>query len=79
MFGFQNTAVSGPRGLAVRDPVTSIGACTITCIKDWNQCLATSIREPSLGNCLPVSMITELDTANKKKLDKGLWKIKSYM
>ncbi|XP_060566706.1 membrane-bound transcription factor site-2 protease-like [Ruditapes philippinarum] len=65
----ENTAVSGPRGLAVRDPVTSIGGCKVTCIKDWNQCLAASIREPSLGNCLPVSMITELDTSNKHRID----------
>lgn len=68
----QNTAVSGPRGLAVRDPITSIGGCQVTNIKDWNKCLSTSIREPSLGNCLPVSMITELDTSNKKKVDKGM-------
>ncbi|XP_052239042.1 membrane-bound transcription factor site-2 protease-like isoform X6 [Dreissena polymorpha] len=66
----ENSAVSGPRGLTVRDPVTSLGGCPVTSIKDWNTCIAASIREPSLGNCLPVSMITELDTSSKKKIDK---------
>ena len=50
------------------DPVTSIGGCLVTSIKDWNSCLAQSIREQSYGNCVPVSMIDELDTARKKKL-----------
>ena len=66
----QNTAVSGPRGLAVGDPVTSIGGCQVTSIRDWNGCLAQSMREPSCGNCVPVSMITELDTARKAKIGK---------
>ncbi|KAL4232997.1 Membrane-bound transcription factor site-2 protease [Mactra antiquata] len=66
----ENTAVSGPRGLAIRDPVTKIGGCKVTCIKDWNKCLAASIKEPSLGNCLPVSMIHELDTSSKTPIDK---------
>ena len=60
--------MSGPRGLAVGDPVTSIGGCQITNIRDWNSCLAQSIKEQSYGNCVPVSMIEELDTAKKKKL-----------
>ncbi|WAR08846.1 MBTP2-like protein, partial [Mya arenaria] len=68
----ENTAVSGPRGLAIRDPVTSVGGCPVTSVKDWNYCLTMSIREPSLGNCLPVSMISELDTSSKKKLDTGI-------
>ena len=53
------------------DPVTSIGGCLVTNIKDWNSCLAQSIREQSYGNCVPVSMIDELDTARKKKLGKA--------
>lgn len=65
----ENTAVSGPRGLAVGDPVTSIGGCQVTNIRDWNGCLAQSMREQSYGNCVPVNMIEELDTARKKKLD----------
>ena len=75
---FQNTAVSGARGLAVGDPVTSIGGCLVTSIKDWNSCLAQSIREQSYGNCVPVSMIDELDTARKKKLGKWESKKPSY-
>ena len=50
------------------DPVTSIGGCQVTSIRDWNGCLAKSMREPSCGNCVPVNMITELDTARKAKI-----------
>ena len=52
------------------DPVTSIGGCQVTNIRDWNGCLAQSMREQSYGNCVPVNMIEELDTARKKKLGK---------
>ena len=60
--------MSGPRGLAVRDPITSLGGCEVTNIQTWNKCIAQSIREPSCGNCLPVSMINDLDTSNKKRI-----------
>lgn len=61
----ENSAVSGPRGLFAGEPLTGVGDCPVASISDWHDCLLTSIKEPSLGHCLPVSVIQELDTSPK--------------
>lgn len=62
---FQNSAVSGPRGLAVGDPVTSISGCRVTDIDDWHTCVSHSIKEESMGHCMSREKIAEMDTTPK--------------
>jgi hypothetical protein len=59
--------VSGPRGLLVGEPLTGVGDCPVTCVGDWHDCLLTSIKEPSLGHCLPVNIIHQLNTTPKSQ------------
>lgn len=60
----QNSAVSGPRGLAVGDPVTSISGCRVTSVDDWYNCIRVSMRENTLGHCMSLDIIRELDTSS---------------
>ncbi|XP_014787252.1 membrane-bound transcription factor site-2 protease [Octopus bimaculoides] len=59
----QGSAVSGPRGLVVGDPITSISGCRVTSIDDWYTCIAVSIKEGNLGNCMALNVIQDLDTS----------------
>ncbi|KAL5010403.1 hypothetical protein ScPMuIL_012708 [Solemya velum] len=61
----QNSAVSGPRGLAVGDSVTSISGCRVTSLDDWSSCIGVSIHEDPLGHCLTKDLIKEFDTSAK--------------
>lgn len=65
----ENSAVSGPRGLAVGDPVTSISGCRVTDIEDWHACVTHSIKEESIGHCLSREKISELDATPKNLTD----------
>lgn len=49
------------------DPVTSLSGCRVTSIDDWNACIASSIKEESLGNCMSVDLIKEMDASPKSK------------
>ncbi|GAB1599416.1 membrane-bound transcription factor site-2 protease-like [Argonauta hians] len=59
----KGSAVSGPKGLAVGDPITSISGCHVTNIDEWYACIALSIKENTLGNCMTLSVIQGLDTS----------------
>lgn len=61
--------MSGPRGLAVGDPVTSISGCRVTDIEDWHACVTHSIKEESIGHCLSREKISELDATPKNLTD----------
>ncbi|KAK3097010.1 hypothetical protein FSP39_005560 [Pinctada imbricata] len=61
----QNSAVSGPRGLSIGEPITSISGCRVTSIADWNACIMASMKEESMGHCLAVDKVKELDTSPK--------------
>ena len=63
----QNSAVAGPRGLIAGEPLTGVGDCKVTSIGDWHSCLLTSMKEPSLGHCLPVTFIKEINTTPKSE------------
>ncbi|XP_048767696.1 membrane-bound transcription factor site-2 protease-like isoform X2 [Ostrea edulis] len=65
----ENSAVSGPRGLAVGDPVTSISGCRVTDIDDWHTCVSHSIKEESMGHCMSREKIAEMDTTPKNLSD----------
>ncbi|KAK7494826.1 hypothetical protein BaRGS_00013953 [Batillaria attramentaria] len=61
----ENSAVSGPRGLIVGESLTGVGDCQVRSVEDWHECILTSMKEPSLGHCLPVHLIKELNTTPK--------------
>ncbi|KAL3881289.1 hypothetical protein ACJMK2_027744 [Sinanodonta woodiana] len=63
----ENSAVSGPRGLAVGDPITSVSGCEITSLDDWNACITHSMSEQSLGYCMAVELIKDIDTSTKSR------------
>lgn len=64
-FVTQNSAVSGPRGLVVGDPITSIGDCRVQSLEDWNSCITETMQESSLGHCMATDLIKVMDTKAK--------------
>ncbi|PVD28050.1 hypothetical protein C0Q70_10631 [Pomacea canaliculata] len=61
----ENSAVSGPKGLFVGEALTAVGDCQVTNTEAWRHCILTSMKEPSLGYCLPVQLIGQLNTTPK--------------
>jgi len=59
--------VSGPRGLQIGDPITSISGCQVRNLEEWNACIGESMRESSLGHCMTTNVISFLDTTPKSK------------
>lgn len=70
-FFFQNSAVSGPKGLFVGEALTAVGDCQVTSTEAWRHCILTSMKEPSLGHCLPVQLIGQLNTTPKSGSEKN--------
>lgn len=68
---FQNSAVSGPKGLFVGEALTAVGDCQVTSTEAWRHCILTSMKEPSLGHCLPVQLIGQLNTTPKSGSEKN--------
>ncbi|XP_050391214.2 membrane-bound transcription factor site-2 protease isoform X2 [Patella vulgata] len=58
----EGSPVSGPRGLAVGEPLTSISGCSVTNQDEWFGCISYSIKERSLGHCMPTGLIHQLNT-----------------
>ncbi|XP_064618004.1 membrane-bound transcription factor site-2 protease-like [Liolophura sinensis] len=65
----ENSAVSGPLGLAVGDHVTSIGDCRVTSVEDWQTCIRVSLQERNSGYCMSLALIDKWDTATKSLSD----------
>lgn len=63
----QNSAVSGPRGIAVGDQVTSVGGCRVTSVPDWVTCITVSMQEKSSGFCMPVDLVKQQDVSRTRK------------
>ncbi|KAL8566957.1 hypothetical protein ACOMHN_059757 [Nucella lapillus] len=61
----ENSAVSGPRGLVAGEPLTGVGDCVVSSVGDWHDCILNSLKQPSLGHCLPVNYIKEINTTPK--------------
>ncbi|XP_067675521.1 membrane-bound transcription factor site-2 protease-like [Haliotis asinina] len=60
-----NSAVSGPRGLLLGEPITRISDCMVTDLDTWHDCIVASMKQQSLGHCMPVQLIRDLDTSPK--------------
>ncbi|XP_021364579.1 membrane-bound transcription factor site-2 protease-like isoform X1 [Mizuhopecten yessoensis] len=61
----ENSAVSGPRGLSVGDPITSVSGCHVRNLDDWTSCISFSMRESSLGHCMAIDLVKSLDTKDR--------------
>ncbi|ESO84863.1 hypothetical protein LOTGIDRAFT_221778 [Lottia gigantea] len=68
----EGSSVSGPRGLAAGEPLTSISGCQVTNQEEWYSCISQSIREQSLGHCMPTALIQELDSSPKLIYSKNI-------
>lgn len=61
---FQNSAISGPRGLAPGDHVTMIGGCRVTSVADWVTCITVAMEENnSAGYCMPLDLLQQQDVS----------------
>ncbi|XP_071136525.1 membrane-bound transcription factor site-2 protease-like [Mytilus edulis] len=61
----ENSAVSGPRGLAVGEAITSLSDCRVTSLDDWSTCISVSMKEPTMGHCMALNLIKDLDASPK--------------
>ncbi|XP_041353823.1 membrane-bound transcription factor site-2 protease-like isoform X2 [Gigantopelta aegis] len=61
----EHSAVSGPRGLLAGETITRVSDCPVTNIDSWHTCILASMKEQSLGHCMPVPLIKDLDTSPK--------------
>ncbi|XP_074659161.1 membrane-bound transcription factor site-2 protease-like [Tubulanus polymorphus] len=57
----QKSAVSGPRGLAVGEAITSVSGCPVTSINAWHECIRKSSIDEIAGFCMPVEQMKQLD------------------
>jgi len=59
----ENSAVSGPKGLKVGEPLTRINDCHIKSVKDWSACISAAMKEKWTGHCLPLDLVKDLDSS----------------
>jgi len=62
-FMFQNSVLSGSRGVSVGDQLIAVDDCRVSSIESWARCVHELRRQSQRGYCLPVNILHQLDIA----------------